>query len=319
MFFDNDDRAGAGWSDGWPSDDWPAHDWDADESVDDWPSDEGVDSIDEAVTGFRLVLSDEYADATDAELADALEQVMDSMSPAETLNFGNGLSQIARSAGSALTSPGVAAIARTAIPIAGGALGTVIGGPVGTALGGQLGAIAANALPASRPAVQSVSAGGSAPRTAVSRVAAAGRTLPVTAPSLPASGSALPAAAPGLPAAVPPSVSGGSASAAQSLVLTGHPLIQQALASAALGQHGQAQVGGIPVAQLLGLLSHLVSQAAAEADELLYHANGSGAGEAWDGDGDVWSDDDAQDLYTSIIDAENLELQESMDLAEYMP
>ena len=57
------------------------------------------------------------------------------------------LSQIGRSAGQALSDPTVSAIARTALPIAGGALGTVIGGPVGTALGTQLGTLAAGALP----------------------------------------------------------------------------------------------------------------------------------------------------------------------------
>lgn len=37
-------------------------------------------------------------------------------------------------------------IAKTALPIAGGALGTFFGGPVGTAIGGQLGSMAGSAL-----------------------------------------------------------------------------------------------------------------------------------------------------------------------------
>ncbi len=291
--FDFDDQAGPGWSDDWPTDDWPTDDW--------------VPGSTEAATGLRLVLSDHYADATDAEMTEALGQVMDSMSPAESFNFGSALNQIARTAGQALSDPRVASIAKTALPIAGGALGTVIGGPVGTALGGQLGTIAANALPAGRPDAPARS-----PGRPVSR-------LPVPGP---------PGAAAGPPAAgsptvgVPAPAAGGSIAAAQGLVLAGHPLMQQALASAAFGQHGQPQVGGIPVASLLGLLSQVVGQAAAEADELLYQSSNGGPSESWDGeDGEdeEWSDITAQDLYTSIIDARNLELAEAMDLAEYLP
>lgn len=283
--FDFDDQADPGWSDDWPTEDW-------------------VSDSTNAVSGLRLVLSEDYTDATDAEMAEALEQVMDTMSPAESFNFGSALNQIARTAGQALSDPTVASIAKTALPIAGGALGTVIGGPVGTALGGQLGTIAANALPARRPADPAA-----APSRPITRVSVPGPTGAAPAPpaaSAPAAG-------------IPASAAGGSVAAAQGLVLAAHPLMQQALASAAFGQHGQPQVGGIPVASLLGLLSQVVGQAAAEADELLYQSSDGSPSEFWDGEDEGWSDTNYQDLYTSIIDAGNLELAESMDLAEYLP
>jgi hypothetical protein len=241
----------------------------------------------DAITGLRLVLSDAYADASDAEMAQALGEVMDVMSPAEAFNFGAALNQIARGAGQALSDPTVASIARTALPVAGQVLGTVYGGPAGGAIGGQLGTIAANALPAPRPA-----------------------RPPGTATPGPAG-----AVAPGplAPAAVAPTagtpLAGGSTAAAQGLVLAGHPLMQQALASAAFGQHGQPQVAGIPVAQLLGLLGQVMGRAAAEADELLYLSGG----EANDAEGERWSPDSTQDLYISLIDAESLDLAEALE------
>ena len=294
-------RADIAWSDEWPGDerageDWAGEDW-ADE---DWPEEEQVS--DDAVTGLRLVLSDDYADVSDAEMADALEDVMNAMSAAEAFNFGAALNQIARGAGQVLADPNVASIARTALPIAGGALGTVLGGPIGTALGGQLGTIAANALPAGRPV----------PRPVVARTVTAGVAVPgAPVPFVPGAGSLGPAAS---------AVAGGSAAAAQGLVLAGHPLMQQALASAAFGQHGQQQVGGIPVAQLLGLLGRVVGQAAAEADELLYLSGGSGENGGGEGDSEEERSADAvQNLYTSLIDAEAFALADTLDLAESLP
>src|SRR5215467_3412974 len=102
---------------------------------------------------FRSALRAEYADASDAEMGEALENVLDSMSAAEAFNFGSALSQISKSASKLMSDPTFAQIVKTAAPIAGGALGTVIGGPVGTALGTQLGSLAAQALPT--PAVPS--------------------------------------------------------------------------------------------------------------------------------------------------------------------
>jgi len=105
-------------------------------------------SPEELADVLRSSLREEYADASDAEMGDALENVLDSMSAAEAFNFGSALGQIGKSATKLASDPTFAQIVRTAAPIAGGALGSVIGGPVGLALGSQLGNLAAQALPA---------------------------------------------------------------------------------------------------------------------------------------------------------------------------
>lgn len=91
-------------------------------------------------------LADEYADAAPEELDSALLDVMESMTPAESLNFASALRQIEKGATRTLQNPTVAKLAAAGLPIAGGAAGTVLGGPVGTALGSQLGGAAAKAL-----------------------------------------------------------------------------------------------------------------------------------------------------------------------------
>ena len=127
--------------------------------------------------------------------------------------------------------PAVAQIARTALPLAGGAVGTLIGGPAGTALGSSLGGAAAKALPGPRPAAAVTGA------TTGSR-----------------------------PAAV---LASGSPAAAQGLILTQQPQVLQSLLAAALGPQGRKEVNGVPVGAVLGMLSSIFGQAAAEADELL--------------------------------------------------
>jgi hypothetical protein len=72
--------------------------------------------------------------------------MLDSMTPAESINFASALRQIERGASQALRNPAVAQLAATGLPIVGGAAGTVVGGPLGTAIGGQLGNAAAKAL-----------------------------------------------------------------------------------------------------------------------------------------------------------------------------
>jgi hypothetical protein len=304
------------------NEEWSEEDW-ADEDMADEDMRSGTQ---DAVAGMRLVLSDEYTDASDAEMEDALADVMDAMSPAEAFNFGAALNQIGKGASQAFSDPTFQSIARTALPIAGGALGTVIGGPVGTALGSQLGTIAAGALPSRPPARP-------AARPPVRPPVVAGQVVPAgtpVAPSVAAAPAALPQqdVTPGVPPGPAVStVAGGSTAAAQGLVLVGHPMLKQALGSAAFGQHGKQQVAGIPVAQLLGLLSQVVGQAAADADELLYLTGGPAAVDAedwdqdWDndsegegiGDSEAWSADADRGLYASIIDADNLELAETMD------
>ena len=72
-------------------------------------------------------------------MGDALENVLEAMSPAEAFNFGSALNQIGKSASRLASDPAFIQVVRTAAPIAGGAVGTAIGGPLGTAVGSQLG------------------------------------------------------------------------------------------------------------------------------------------------------------------------------------
>lgn len=247
-------------------------------------------------TALRWTLHDECGDADDVELSAALNGMFESMSAAESLNFGSALSQIGRGLTSALSDPTVSAITHVALPIVGGAVGTVIGGPIGTALGSQLGTIAAGSLPGHPGPV-------TRPPVAPSSLAA---------PPLRPAGTPTAGAAGGSPVAGG-SVAGGSAAAAQALVLTQHPQILQALLAAALGEHGRTDIGGIPATQLLGMLHEIVGQAAADADELHYvRAADSEATAEWE------PDDDAglRTLYLGLLDADNLELAETFGADE---
>lgn len=236
----------------------------------------------EIADGLRAALRDEYADADDADLIGAATDMMSAMSPAEAFNFGAALSQIGKSAGQLVSDPTFASIARTAAPIAGGALGSFIGGPVGTALGSQLGTLAAGALPAPR--------------------AAAPARPPAPAPP------AVPVPAPVPPAPVSP-VAGGSAAAAQGLVLSQHPEVLQALLATALGQQGRREVSGIPAAQLLGLASQVLGQAAADADELMYNEQLTDAAES--AGPDAAGGGSLRSLYCDLLGADNLEMAEA--------
>jgi hypothetical protein len=233
---------------------------------------------------FRSALREEYADASDAEVSDALENVLDSMSAAEGFNFGAALSGIARSASKVVSDPTFAQIVRTAAPIAGGALGTAFGGPLGGALGSQLGNLAALALPA--PAAPPVPAAPPAPR------------IP-QAFALPRPG----------PLAPPSPVAGGSAAAAQGLVLTQQPELLKSLLSVALGQQGRSQVSGIPVAQILRMFGEVIEQAAADADELMYLDRQPDAAESAVEAARPGSD---RSLYADLLGADNLEFAEAV-------
>jgi len=259
---------------------------------------------------FRSALREEYADATDEEIAEALENVLDSMSAAEGFNFGSALKQIGNSAGKLASDPAFAQIVRTAAPIAGGALGTFIGGPLGTAVGTQLGNLAARALPtapAATPALP-VPAGPPPAQIPVGPPAPAA-PLPVPArtapPQIPAPSA--PAAPPG-PAGRASSVAGGSAAAAQGLVLSQQPEVLRGLLAAALGRHGRPEVSGVPVAQLLTQFSRVIGQAAADADELMYLEQQPDAAESVVGDASAGS---IRSLYVDLLGAENLEFAEA--------
>jgi hypothetical protein len=229
---------------------------------------------------LRDALSDEYSDASPEEMDSALESVLDSMTAAEAFNFANALKQIGGGVSAALADPTVNQIVRTAAPVVAGAAGTFVGGPVGTALGSTLGTAAVNAL------------------------------LPPPRTSTAPSPVAVAPPAPGPVAPAPPSA-GGSAAAAQGLMLTQQPDVLKSLLSLAMGQHGKKSVNGVPVPAIMGMLSSVFGQAAADADELMYVAR-----EDRDSMGEAFSDSPAgsgRSLYPVFIDAENYELAEALE------
>jgi hypothetical protein len=103
-------------------------------------------------------------------------------------------------------------------------------------------------------------------------------------------------------------LAGGSAAAAQGLVLSQQPEVLRSLLATALGRHGRQQVSGVPVAQLLTLFSQVIGQAAADADELMYLEQQPDAAE-----GIVEDVPSAQvrGLYADLLGADNLEFAEA--------
>jgi hypothetical protein len=97
------------------------------------------------------VMSDDYADADQEELENALADALEALSPAEAFGVTKALGQIGRSAGTIVSDPAFAQVAANVLPTAGGALGTVVGGPVGTAVGAKLGTAAAKSLQRPHP------------------------------------------------------------------------------------------------------------------------------------------------------------------------
>jgi hypothetical protein len=260
---------------------------------------------------LRSVLHEGYADASDEEMSDALANVLDSISPAEAFNFASALDRIGKGASQLISDPTFAAVAQTALPILGGAAGTMIGGPIGTALGGKLGSLAASALPTrpgpAQPTAQPVAA---APAPTAAVVPSPGIMAPAVVAAAAPAASAPAVTPPGIPPPVPGSaspVAGGSAAAAQGLVLTQQPDVLKSLLATALGQHGTQTVSGVPVAQVLGLLSQVFGKAAADADELMYLGQQSDATESVP-DG---ADDSVDSLYADLLGADNLELAET--------
>ena len=117
-------------------DDYDDEEYDDDIDADDDDEDVEVDEDVDLAEVLRDALADEYAEASLDELDDALDQMFESLSPAEAFNIGKALTQIGQSG----------------LPLAGGAVGTLVGGPVvGTTIGKSLGTAAAKALPGSRP------------------------------------------------------------------------------------------------------------------------------------------------------------------------
>jgi hypothetical protein len=264
-------------------------------------ADSWADAEDRAEPGMahvlREVMHEDYAGADDEAYDDALEAVLDGMSAAEAFSFEKALRQIQSGAGHALANPLVGQFVRTALPVGTGALGTLIGGPAGTAIGSQLGTLAAGALiPPGQPAKVTGAPSVSAGMPAVPSALAAG--LPGTL------------GAPAVAGAASPAVAGGSAAAAQALVLATLDDALKAMAATAMGRHGARQVGGVPVASIMNLLSSVFGQAAADADELAY-LDGQGLDDGELAESGVYAEPalgTGRSLYTALMDAENEEL-----------
>jgi hypothetical protein len=282
---------------------------------DGWFEDLGAEDLgaEDLVDALRSTMREEYADASDEDMGDALMNLLGSISPAEAINFASALDRIGKSGTELASDPTVAAVAGAALPVLGGAAGTLAGGPAGTAAGTMLGGLAASALPASAapPAATATPvAAAPAPSTAM---AAPG---PPTAAAIPFAAAPEPGAARvTAPVIASPSprpaseVADGSAAAAQGLVLTQHPDVLRGLLATALGQHGRQQVSGVPVAQVLELLSQVFAQAAADADQLMYLKQAGDAESVFD---DVPAGS-LRSLYADLLGADNLELAEAAE------
>ena len=278
---------------------------------------------DELADVLRSALREEYASASDEQMRDALGDVMDAMSPAEAFSLDSALKSAKRLA----ADPTFQQVVRTAAPIATQALGTYFGGPVGGALAKQLGDVAVNALlpptaaPAPPPPPPAPPARAAPPPPATpTPPTLAPPALPPAAPIAagppgPSATSlaATPAATPAPTSAAVSPVAGGSPAAAQALVLTQQPEVVRALLSTAMGQHGRKQVSGIPVGQLMAMLSQVFGQAAADADELMYLDQEASEAES---EGELVAPDWTGSLYADLIGAGNLALADAAEAAE---
>lgn len=222
---------------------------------------------------LRDALAEEHADAPPEEMEEALYSVLESLPPAESIDFTKALRQVG-SAATVLDDPTLRHVASVALPIAGGAAGTLVGGPAGTAVGSGLGSAAAGALARGKA--------GPAPATAA------------TTPK--------------------PPVASGSPAAAAGLALTQNKDVLTSLLALALGEHGRKTVGdGVPVGAVMNTLGTIFSQAAADADELLleeeaptYRLDDQSAFSP------AAPLDRAEDLYARLLDAENAQIAQAM-------
>jgi hypothetical protein len=120
---------------------------------------EYADDIGDLSEALRGVLHEDYAGAAPEDLDEALYNMLEPLSPAESFNLTKALSQIEKGATQALGSP----VAQQGLPILGSAVGTYFGGPAGTAIGGGLGTAAAKALTTNKKPAAAPKAGGSIP------------------------------------------------------------------------------------------------------------------------------------------------------------
>lgn len=201
----------------------------------------GSDSLAEALGD---ILNDSYADASIGELHDVLDEIEESLSPAEAFNFRKALRAAAKTGTQILKDPMVGQIAQTALPIAGGALGTMIGGPAGTMVGAQLGQVAGSAFAGAQKAHATPTT-----QTAVAQPAAT--PVATAAPQTAALGA------------------NGSQAAAQLLQLLQNPAVQRGLLALAMGGQARQTVrtgeSEVPVSSFMNLLNSLSTQAAQDA------------------------------------------------------
>jgi hypothetical protein len=234
---------------------------------------------------LRTALHEDYADALPEELEAAFDNILDVLSPAESVNFVKALRQIEKGASRTLADPWVGQLARSALPVAGGAVGTALGGPVGTGAGSALGNAVAKALPAgARPGTPA------AARTAIPAHPGISPAAPVPA------GTQLPAAA-------------------LALMLTQSAPMLCGLLAGALQEHGRQTIDGKPVGELMSTLSEIFAEAAEAADEL-YYAGDENAGDPAESDTYLAADpvapaDRARELYARLVAAENERLAEA--------
>jgi hypothetical protein len=198
-----------------------------DEALFDEALEELGEEVDDLSEGLRGALAEEFADCSPEELDAVLDEMLESVSPAEAVHLGSALQQIGQRASTLADDQRTRSFAASALPVAGGAVGTLVGGPAGTAVGSALGSAAAKAL-GPRPTAGARSSTGSAARSAT-----------------------------------------GSAAAARALMMTQNPQVLRSLLAVALGAQGRRTIDGVPVGAVMGILTHLLGQAAADADELL--------------------------------------------------
>lgn len=188
---------------------------------------------------IRGLLAPEYRDLS-AEQLDALMRRSFGTPADDAEGF---FDDLARGASQAFSAVGkhLPAIAQTALPIAGGVVGTVFGGPLGGMVGSQLGQLAGGAI----GQIGKPNAGRNIARSALGAVGNL-------------AGGVLGGGAPG----------GGGPAAGQLLGLLNRPEITRGLMSMAMGQIGRSSVpiGGVPVpvGAIANLIGSLANQAAEE-------------------------------------------------------
>jgi len=236
------------------------------------------------VDALGQILNEDYGDASHEELQNVFDSIQATMTAAEAFNFRKALRGINKAGQGILKNPVVGQIAQTALPVAGGALGTMIGGPVGTALGAQLGQAAGSAFKTGKPP----------------KKAGPFRMRPVRSVSKPYSPQA------------------GSTAATQLLQLTQNPQVLQSLVALALGPQARQSVPlasgtAVPAGAFMNLLSGLATKAAEDADELS-GVSAEASDYLMDGDGEVSMDasvpeNRASALYELLLNDEEVRLE----------